>query len=248
MIVGISGLIRMCKWLIPKIKMHIRQSAWMNKLMSRPLMKRYLTDGLFRAEVSLYTSLFLNLSYVVIKLFSGLYYRSIWLVTLGAYYFMLTLMRLPLALYLHKNQLGVDYSAEMPLYRLCGILMMPVNIVFSGICVLVVKENQSFSYPGVLIYVMAGYTFYYVVSAIISVMKYRRYGSPVLSASKVIRLTTALVSVLSLETAMIGRFGSEDTSFRQMMTGISGGLVCAILFGMGTYMIIKSFSAKRNKK
>lgn len=69
-------------------------------------------------------------------------------------------------------------------------------------------------------------------------MKTRRYKSPILSAAKVINLVAAMVSILSLETAMLAQFGGDDDPlFRQVMTGATGGAVCTIVIGMAVYMI-----------
>lgn len=80
-----------------------------------------------------------------------------------------------------------------------------------------------------------------MISAVTNAVKFRKHNSPVLSASKIIQLAAALVSIFSLETAMIGRFGENEETFRRIMTGVSGAVVCAILLGMGTFMIIKSY-------
>ena len=62
-----------------------------------------------------------------------------------------------------------------------------------------------------------------------------------LSAAKVISLVAALVSILSLETAMLARFGSEDDPlFRKVMTGATGCSVCVIVLGMALFMIVKA--------
>ena len=61
-----------------------------------------------------------------------------------------------------------------------------------------------------------------------------------ISAAKVIGLTAALVSMLSLETAMLARFGSDETEFRRIMLGISGGVVCAVVLAMAIYMIARA--------
>ena len=56
-----------------------------------------------------------------------------------------------------------------------------------------------------------------------------------MSAAKAINLAAALVSMLSLETAMLAQFGGGET-FRQLMTASTGGSVCVIVVGMGIYM------------
>lgn len=88
---------------------------------------------------------------------------------------------------------------------------------------------------------MALYTFYAVITAVINVVKFRKYGSPVMSAAKIINLTAALVSLLSLETAMLSQFGDpDDLVFRQYMTAITGAGVCAVVLGMAVYTIIQT--------
>ncbi len=48
-----------------------------------------------------------------------------------------------------------------------------------------------------------------VITSVINVVKFRKYGSPIMSAAKVINLTAALVSMLSLETAMLAQLGGD---------------------------------------
>ena len=103
-----------------------------------------------------------------------------------------------------------------------------------------------------LIYAMAAYTFYITVTAVVNLVKYRKHGSPVLSAAKMIDLVAAMVSMLSLTTAMLAQFGTEDSpAFRQMMTGATGGGVCAVVLGMAVFMIVgatkrlKSYKTER---
>ena len=62
-----------------------------------------------------------------------------------------------------------------------------------------------------------------------------------MSAAKVINLTVALVSMLSLETAMLTQFGTgRDGVFRQIMTALTGAGVSVLVLGMAVYMIIKT--------
>ncbi|MDE6031600.1 MAG: hypothetical protein K2G32_08275, partial [Oscillospiraceae bacterium] len=96
----------------------------------------------------------------------------------------------------------------------------------------------GFDYPGLLIYAMAMYSFYSVITAVINLVKFRKHGSPLLSAAKAVNLVAALVSILSLETAMLAQFGGDnDPLFRKAMTGATGGGVCTIVIAMAAYMI-----------
>ena len=206
------------------------------------LVYRYLTDVSFKTHVSLYLSLGLNLLYAAMKLFYGVYYRSVWFGTLAVYYIMLALMRFLLLHQVNRTGFGADLVRELKRYRLCGMILMLMNIALSGVVILVVHKNEGFEYAGYLIYVMAMYAFYSVITAVINLVKYRQFRSLVMSASKAIKLAATLVSMLSLETAMIAQFGKEDNAelFRQLMTGTTGGGVCVIVLGMAVYMIVSA--------
>jgi hypothetical protein len=137
-------------------------------------------------------------------------------------------------------KMGEDLEGEFRRYRVCGIVLVVMNQALACIVVYIVHRNLGVTYPGMLIYVMALYVFYSVIMAVINVVKFRRQGSPVLSAAKVISLTAAIVSMLSLETAMLDEFGQDNPAFRKLMTSISGGVVCTFVLGMAIYMIVRS--------
>lgn len=78
-------------------------------------------------------------------------------------------------------------------------------------------------------------------TALMNVIKFRKHGSPVMSAAKVIDLTAALVSTLSLETAMLSQFGGLDNmTFRRNMTAATGSAVCIIVLALSVFMIVRA--------
>lgn len=213
----------------------------LKKIRSIPAGAKYLDDSVFRAEVSLYGGLFINLLYVVVKLASGIYYRSLWFIALSAYYVFLSLMRFLLLHHVRRSAIGKEYKSELKRYRLCGGMLFGLNVALSAIVTLVVVWNQGFKYGGYLIYVMAMYAFYTMIISVINVIKFRKYQSPVLSAAKAINLTAALVSMLSLETAMISQFDTtNDPTFRRAMTAVTGFAVCVFVLSMAVYMIVRA--------
>ena len=58
-----------------------------------------------------------------------------------------------------------------------------------------------------------------------------------LSAAKAVNLTTALVSIFSLETAMIAQFGADRAYFRLVMTSVTAFAVCAVVLGLAVFMV-----------
>lgn len=228
LIVAVTGVFRMVRPIRQRVKSH-------------PLAGQLLDDVGFRTELSLHVSLAVNLLYIMVKLVSGIYYRSLWFVSLAVYYMFLAMMRF-LLLYRRKRPDGVARKKlELHRYRFCGVVLLLMSLALAGIIAFMVHQNQGYEYPGMLIYAMAAYSFYAVIMAIVSIIKFRRHGSPILSAAKAINLVAAMVSILSLETAMLAQFGSEDDIlFRKAMTGATGGGICVIVLGMAVYMIVKS--------
>lgn len=234
-VTGIAGIVRL-------VRRGIDKHPLVRKALDIPLVNRFFREDMFRAEAALYQGFLINLLYAGIKLFSGIIYKSVWFVALSVYYILLAVMRASLLHYVRTHGSSeADEAAELRRYRLCGIILLFMNQALVGIVVLVVTQNSGFEYPGMLIYAMAAYAFYAVTIAVINMIKFRKYGSPVMSAAKAINLTAALVSMLSLETAMIAQFGGNDTSmFRQIMTACTGGCVSFFVVVMAVFMIARS--------
>ena len=221
------------------VRQGIEEHPLVRKMLDIPLVSRYLKEDIFRTETALYQGFLINLLYAGIKMFSGILYNSIWFVTLAVYYILLAVMRASLLHYVRKT--GKNKVSEWKRYRLCGIILLFMNVALAGIIILVVHQNSGFEYPGMLIYIMAMYAFYATIMAVWNVIKFRRYGSPVMSAAKVINLTAALVSMLSLETAMLTQFGAaDDPMFQQIMTASTGAGISIIVLGMAIFMIVRS--------
>lgn len=238
--ISITAIPRLLRF-FQSVRERIDSHPVMDKIASVPLGARYLNDVRFRTEVSLYQGFFINLLYIGMKLVSGIYYRSVWFISLAVYYILLAVMRFLLFRRGKIKQVGNRVTEEWHRYRLCGIVLLLMNQALAGIVVFMVHQNRGYDYPGLLIYAMATYSFYAVTIAVVNLVKFRKHKSPVLSAAKVINLVSAMVSILSLETAMIAQFGdSDDLAFRRLMTGATGGGVCTIVLAMAIFMIARS--------
>ncbi|MEJ5922069.1 hypothetical protein [Bifidobacterium thermophilum] len=111
--------------------------------------------------------------------------------------------RLTGGLYEFKRR-DCNLQEEYRRYRSCGTLLLFMDIVLAGFCVLIALDSKGYDYPRYLIY--------------------------------------AMVAMLSLETAIIGRFGTGQTGFRFTMTELSGVAVCLIVFIMAVVMMVRSGS------
>lgn len=191
-------------------------------------------------KLTMIFSFSINLLLGLIKLILGIYYKSEWFITFAVYYIILSLMKLSLILSIRKEDFGTNLQKEYEKLKHTGIILLLLDLILFGIIILIIKQNQIISYPGHLIYLVAMYDFYLIISAFINVIKYRKNNSPILTSSKCINLTVAMISIISLEIAMIYKFGSNDNDFKLIMTSITGLGVCLINSLMSLYMIIKS--------
>ncbi len=212
-----------------------------NKVYSHPLGNRFMTDLPFRTRVSLYGSLAVNLLYVAMNVTSGILYQSAWFYTLALYYTILAVMRFLLVRFANRVGIGKNRFKELRRSRLCGFILLTVNLFLSGAVLMIVYRNKGYEYHGILIYIMATYTFYITVIAIINLVKYRKLGSPVMTMAKIINMAAALVSMLSLETAMFSEFGKDMPPENQrLMIMLTGAGVSVIIVTMSVYSIVKN--------
>lgn len=228
----------MCANVLPIFR---RGSSWARK---NALVSRYLAEPAYRVNVSLHSSLVINMLYSLLNAVYGVIYRSVWFGTLAAYYTFLAVLRFMLVRYAHRHGFGTNLAGEWRWYRICGAVLVAMTIAMAGVVILVLHEDGGFSYAGSLIYAMAAYTFYTVIMAVRNVIRYHRYHSPAMSAARAVSLAAALVSMLSLEIAMLTQFGGEeDGGFRTLMIMLTGAAVCFIVIGLGSYMIVRSTKA-----
>ena len=134
-----------------------------------------------------------------------------------------------------------DSAEEYRQYRFCGFLLFALNAALVGVVYRVVNQDTGYQYPGILIYVVATYTFLCLAIAIINVIKYNKLDSSVLSAVKAISLAKALVAIFALQTAMFASFGgNESLHLQRIMNGVFGGCLCFAIFCIAVYMVAEA--------
>ena len=202
----------------------------------------WFTDTRLRVNVSLYGSLLWNTAYAVFQLGLGFWHHTFWFYSLAGYYICLAIMRFFLVQHTRKHNAGEQMQEELIKYRNCGIVFLLMNLALSLMVFFMVYWNRTFEHHEITTIAMAAYTFGSMTMAIISVVKYRKYNSPVYSASKAISLAAACVSMLTLESTMLTTFndGKMSLSERKIMLGATGMVICAFIIAMAIYMIVQS--------
>lgn len=218
-----------CALVLPK-RFHIIKQ----RIYAHPLGSRYLTDRVFRTNISLSVSLIISMLYVGINLWSWHMLRSWWFMVLAVYYGIMAVMRFLLVRYVRLQKIGVHILKEWKRAKACACILLLVNLSLSGAVLMILYQSKGYDYPGIMIYVMALYTFYATIHAIADIVRYRKLGSPVMTTAKIVSLSGALVSMLNLETAMFAQFGGDMAPENQRLF--------IILTGAGVSMVIVTLS------
>ena len=199
---------------------------------------RYASDIQLRINLSLHSSFLFNAVYAVFQLGLGLKHHSVWFYSMAGYYLLLGLMRLMLVKYTRTHAPGQQPETEWKKYRLCGILLLLMTFVLTIFILYFVLRIREFRHHEITTISMAAYTFASLTLAIVNAFRYKKYGSPAYSAAKAISLVSAVVSVLTLENAMLTAFGQDNSElFRQIMLGATGAAVVCSVQGIAVYMI-----------
>ena len=131
---------------------------------------------------------------------------------------------------------------ELIKYRACGVVLLIMNLALALMIFFMVYWNRTFHHHEITTIALAAYTFTSLTRAIINTVKYRKYNSPVYSASKAISLASACVSMLTLESTMLTTFGDKTMSLteRRVLLGLSGGVISVCIIAMAIYMIVQA--------
>jgi len=199
---------------------------------------RYASDVQLRINLSLHGSFLFNAVYAAFQLGLGLWHHSVWFYSMAGYYLLLGLMRLMLVKYTRSHAPGQQLETEWKKYRLCGVLLLMMTLVLTIFILYFVLRIREFKHHEITTISMAAYTFASLTLAIINAFRYKKYGSPAYSAAKAISLVSAVVSVLTLENAMLTAFGQDSGElFRQIMLGATGAAIVCAVQGIAIYMI-----------
>lgn len=209
---------------------------------SNRYLSRWLGDAELRVRVTLCANMLWNGAYGAMQLGLGIYHASAWFFSLALYYFSLAVMRAMLARHVVRRPTGDNMRRELRLYRSCGWIFLIMNSALSAMIFYMIREDRLVRHHEITTIAMAAYTFTSLTAAIVSFIRYRKYNSPVLSATKGISLAASCVSMLTLEGTMLATFGDASMTHRvqRIFLALSGGAVSILVVAMAIFMIINA--------
>lgn len=181
-----------------------------------------------------------NFFFGLFELISGLYFKSWWFITLAIYYLILCLMRFSFLQ-------SINQDNKYQKLRATGLVLLFLNLILIGMIILIIKQDRTFIYANYLIYAVALYDFSLIINSIIHVFKAKNNKNPLIIAHKFLNLTVAMISILSLEVAMIYQFGNNDSHFKLLMTSYTGFVIAIINTWMSIILIKKANCVLKKK-
>lgn len=177
----------------------------------------------------------LNVAYVVFIGILAIVTQSAWYIAITAYYLILTLVKGNI--FYSKKKYNTELKKARA-YRFCGIMFILLMLAFSGVIVLIYTSNMYFEYAGIMIYAVAGYTFYKLTLAIINIFKARHQNDLYIQSLRNINLVSAMISIIVLQVAMFQAFSPQHNT--SVFNGLTGGAISLLIVLLGAFMIIKS--------
>ncbi len=218
-VVAFYSLVVVCAR-IPGIVKKVRGGLYSNKYSNR-----YLTDAELRMKLSMYRGLIITFVFAVFKVVLGIISNSAWLYAMAGYNMILSIMRFVVVVRTQKKGLSPKEEDRRALQsaNVCGWLMLVLNVAISVIMYMVIVLKQTIVYHEIIVITLAAYTFYCFTMAIINVVKYRKKNMAY-STIKRIDLAKAIVSIFTMQVAMLTQYGVEgeiDTGLMNTLTGVA---------------------------
>ncbi|MBQ2771425.1 MAG: hypothetical protein IJB12_06180 [Methanocorpusculum sp.] len=203
--------------------------------------RQYVTDAVFKTQINLACSLALDVLYAGVNILLAVFFSTNWFAIFAGYYTVLSCLRILLFQNLFWKRKRENPLRELKRARFCSGILLTVNLVLSALVLMMLYRPHEFGDMGLLIYVAALYTFSALAVSITGLIRFRKYKSPVLSVSRMINLTAALVSLLILETAMLSQFGGDmPLSTQNIFIAATGAGISIVIIVTALYMILRT--------
>ena len=177
-------------------------------------------------------SLSFNIAFATYHLVMGLVTRSWWLLTLGSYYLVLSVVRFVVLR---------SKSGERIIAKFTGCMLILLSIPLAGTVILSVVRDRGHERHMIVMIAMAAYAFTKITLATIKLVKARRSTSATLITLRNISFADAFVSIFALQRSMLVSFEGMTEAEIVIMNATLGSAVCVIVFLLGLNLI-------RNKK
>ena len=173
-------------------------------------------------------SLSFNIVFAIYHIIMGLVTSSWWLLTLGSYYLVLSIVRFVVLRFKSKERFIVKFTGWM-------LILLSISLV--GTVILSVMRDRGYKRHMIVMIAMAAYAFTKITLATINLIKASRSTSATLITLRNISFADAFVSIFALQRSMLVSFeGLRETEIL-IMNAILGSAVCVMVFLLGINLV-----------
>ena len=186
----------------------------------------------------------------LIKFIFGIAYTSIWFFTNSIFYIILGISKYRSVRDYKKVKKIKDKRAKERItynnYLYNGWLLVLLGIAYFSINLIIYKTGESNNnLDGYLVYLTAFLSFSSLISASISLHKYRMNDDPIIAAACQGNIAKALTSIMLTQVTLLDQFATKDIKIvkTNAITGMAVGVIIIIL---GFRMVIKIIRRRNN--
>lgn len=172
--------------------------------MNKPKNELYSIVQILRKDYSIRTAVFSalsglsNLVFLAFNTVIGFVYNSIWNKSISLYYLLLFVIRSIIILHLKIRR-----KSDKSVYLFTHILLLVMNLSLIVPIIIMVEGQRSYSYGLKPAIAFATYTTYRVTMAVINAIKSKKESNVFIHELRIINFTAAIVSILTLQNALI---------------------------------------------
>ena len=175
-----------------------------------------------------FASLSFNIAFASYHVVMGLVTSSWWLLTLGSYYLVLTVVRFVVLRSKSKERFVTKFT---------GWMLILLSIPLFGTVILSVVRDRGHERHMIVMIAMAVYAFTKITLATINLIKARRSTSATLVTLRNISFADAFVSIFALQRSMLVSFDGMSEVEIVIMNAILGSVVCVIVLLLGLNLV-----------
>ena len=173
-------------------------------------------------------SLSFNIVFAIYHLIMGLVTSSWWLLTLGSYYLVLSIVRFVVLRSKPKERFIVKFTGWM-------LILLSMSLV--GTVILSVMRDRGYKRHMIVMIAMAAYAFTKITLATINLIKASRSTSATLITLRNISFADAFVSIFALQRSMLVSFDGMTEAEIVIMNATLGSAVCVTVFLLGLNLV-----------
>ena len=177
-----------------------------------------------------FVTLALNMAFAAYYFVFGIVWNSWWLLTLGSYNLILSLVRFVV---LQAKR------SERFMARFSGWMLMILSVPLAGTVILSIVHDRGRRFHMIVMIAIAAYAFTRITLTTVNLIKSRHSASVSLIALRNISFADAFVSIFALQRSMLVSFEGMTQAEITLMNALTGTGTCILVFLLGLNLVEK---------